>query len=392
LIIIVLAAVVGSIVYAMLPKPVPVDLATVETGPLEVTVDDDGKTRIKERYDVSTPLSGRLLRITLDPGDSVVAGKTVLARIEPTDPELLDPRALAEAEARVKAAEARLAQAGPNLEKALAAMQFAEAELARVRQAHEKGAATQDDLDTAILLDRTRTQEYRSAKFTEEIARFELQMAKAALLRTKPDGEASVDDWFFEIRSPITGRVLRVFEESETVVAAGARLLELGDPADLEVEIDVLSSDAVKIEPGDRVYLEQWGGEAPLNGTVRIVEPSGFTKISALGVEEQRVNVIVDFTDPPEERESLHDGFRVEARIVIWEQPNVLKVPTSALFREKGDWAVFVVDDGHVRLQTIQVGRRNDLEAAVLEGLQAGDRVVVHPSDRVADGVAIEPR
>jgi HlyD family secretion protein len=227
----------------------------------------------------------------------------------------------------------------------------------------------------------------------EEIARFELDLARAALLRTRPAEDYPNDDaWQLEIVSPITGRVLKVMQESATVVAAGTELIELGDPADLEVVIDVLSADAVRVEPGDAVLLEHWGGDEPLRGTVRLVEPSGFLKISALGVEEQRVNVIIDLDEPPEEWASLGDAFRVEARIVVWEEPDVLQVPLGALFRSGGQWSVFVVRGERVELVPVEIGRRTELAAQILGGLAEGERVVVHPSDQVTNGAEVALR
>ncbi len=390
-------AVVGSIVYAFLPQPIPVDMTEVDRGRLQVTVDEDGKTRIKERYIVSSPLTGRLLRIKLDPGDDIRRGETLLARIEPTDPALLDTRALAEAEAKVNAAKAALDRAGPALKKAKIELEHAESEFGRISQLHEKKAISKHMLDDAEMTFRTSEEEYRAARFAEEIARFELDMARAALVRTRPESLSGSEEGgarnVFEIRAPINGRVLRLILESAKVVAAGTELLELGDPVDLEVEIDVLSKDAVRIRPGQAVMLEQWGGEKPLMGVVRLVEPAGFTKISALGVEEQRVNVIVDFADPPDDRRSLGDSFRVEARIVVWEGEDVLKVPISALFRHQDEWAVFALDaERMARLRQIRIGQRNGMEAEVLDGLQHNDIVIMHPSDQVADGVKVVAR
>lgn len=388
------ALVLGAIAYAFRPQPIGVDVATVERGTLQVAVEEEGKTRIKERYVVSSPLAGRLLRIELKAGDRVVAGNTLLARIEPTDPALLDPRAQAEAEARVKAAEARLQQTTTEQEKALANLQFAEAELGRARQLFEAHSLSATQFEDKLLQQRARTQEYRSARFAEDIARYELELARAALLRTRTESnsQAEAANWFFHIHTPITGRVLRVFQESATVVSPGTALLELGDERDLEVVAEVLSRDAVNIHSGDKVLLEEWGGEKPLRGTVRLVEPSGFTKISALGVEEQRVNVIVDFDEPADARGGLGDGFRVEARIIVWEGRNVLKVPTGALFRHAGRWAVFVLEQGRAVLRPVELGRRNGFEAEVRSGLRAGEQVIVHPSDQVADGAAVFAR
>jgi HlyD family secretion protein len=414
--------IVGGVVYAFLPVAVEADLVSIERGTLQVTVDEDGKTRIREKYVVSAPLNGRILRISMDPGDKVVAGKTLLTMIEPRDPELLDARSVAQAEARVKAADAALRRAEPALESARHELGFAEAELARKRGAREQNAISESELDEAEYSYRQKSEAYRSAKIAQEIAQFELQQAEAALIRSKPrvveesaatendiaEGNGSIEEsppqsgegehkagsngWNLPIYSPISGHVLRVFQESAAVVTPGTPLVELGDPQDLEVEIDVLSRDAVKIEPGDRVLLEHWGGGQPLHGEVRVVEPSGFTKISTLGVEEQRVNVIVDLTDPPEERNSLGDGFRVEARVVIDEAREVLIVPTSALFRVGEQSAVFQVVDGVVRQQPVKIGRQNGLEAEVLEGLNEGDQVVLHPSDRIEAGVKVQQR
>ena len=386
------AAIVGAIVYALLPQPVGVDVAVIERGLLRVTVDEDGQTRIKERYVVSSPLSGRLLRIDLDPGDPVTAGETMVARIEPTAPQLLDPRARAEAQARLNAAEARLQQAGPELQKALAGMQYAETELARERQLMQRNATSKTNVEEKELFFRTRTEEYNSARFAEEIARFEKDLAQSALVRTQSDSDTVADDWYFEIKAPIGGRVLRVLQESATVVTPGTPLLEVGDPRDLEVIVDVLSHDAVKVNPGAKAILEQWGGDAPLMGTVRLVEPSGFTKVSALGVEEQRVWVVVDLDDAPDKRASLADKFRVEARIVVWERPDVLKVPVGALFRTGEDWSVFAIRNGRAQVQKVKIGQRNGLESEIVDGLQAGDRVVLQPSDQVTAGVKVYPR
>jgi HlyD family secretion protein len=422
----VILAVVAGLTYAFMPQPVMVDLVPVERGDVLVTVDEDGKTRIREKYVVSAPLNGRILRISLDAGDKVEAGKTLLTMIEPRDPELLDSRSVAQAEARVKAAEATLKQAEPALETARHNQAFAEAEVARVRKAFKRSGVSQSELENAELLFRQRSEELRSSKLAEEIARFELEQARAALLRSRPrpasaapatdvrtakhsdaapaegNGNPSEEtdvatedghnDWDFPIYSPIDGSVLRVLQESAAVVTPGTPLVEVGDPSDLEVEIDVLSRDAVRIHPGDLVLLEHWGGERPLNGRVRVVEPSGFMKISTLGVEEQRVWVIADLVDPPAQRTTLGDGFRVEARVVIDEAKNVLRIPTSALFRSGNQSAVFHVKNNVVHLKSVEVGRQNGLEAEVIEGLAEGDQIVLHPSDQVEDGVRVQQR
>ena len=381
------ALVVGGLVMAFWPDPALVETAAVERDTVLVTVNEDGKTRIREKYVVSTPLSGRLLRIDLEPGDAVIAGETTLTVVEPRDPELLDARTLAQAEARVSIAAAALSRSEPELERARIEADNAEAELTRFRNAGT--AITQSELEAAEARNRAATQGVRAARHSQEIAEFEVEQARAALLRSRQNGSDKVDEWTFPIRSPIDGRVLRVFQESAAVVVAGTPLVELGAPSDLEVEIDVLSSDAVAIEPGDRVLLERWGGERTLEGIVRLVEPAGFTKISSLGVEEQRVNVIVDLVDSPEERQALGDGFRVEARVIVDEATDVLTVPGSALFRVGDQWSVFQVVGQVAQLQAVTIGKRNDSRAEITEGLSEGDLVVIHPSDRVQDGVAV---
>jgi HlyD family secretion protein len=385
-----LLAVAAAITWAFWPAPVRAEMARVARGPMRVTVDEDGQTRIKERYIVSAPLAGRLARVALREGDAVVAGETVLASIDPLDPTLLDPRARAEAEARVRAAQAALDQAGAAILSANAAMELTQTELERLREAAARSATSAQEMIRAEVLARIRAEEARAAGFARDIAQFELELAHAALLRTTPGFDET--EWRFRMTAPVSGRVLRVIQESAAVVQAGTPLIELGDPEDLELVVDILSSDAVAVRPGAEAILERWGGEAPLNGRVRLVEPAAFTKISALGVEEQRVNVIIDFADPPAARAGLGDAYRVEARVVVWESPDVLKVPTGALFRHADSWAVFVVADGRAAARDVAIGRRNGQEAQVVSGLAEGETIVVYPSDQVRAGVRIEPR
>lgn len=382
----------GVLVYAFLPRPIAVDLAPVKRGPLRVTIDEEGKTRVRERYVVSAPLAGRLLRVEVHAGDSVVAGKTLLAVIEPSEPELLNVRTRAQAEAQVKAAEAARAQAIPNLERARAGHDLATIELQRARQLFESEALPKQDLDVATHRERAAAEDFRSAQFAVRIAEFELEQARATLLRTRPRNTEPAETSHLEIRAPIGGRVLRLFQESETVLAPGTALLDLGDPSDLEVEVDVLSSDAVRIASGARVLLERWGGDQPLEGRVRLVEPAAFTKVSALGVEEQRVHVLITIEDPPERHESLGEGYRVEARIVLWEGSSVLKVSTGALFRHRDGWAVFRVVRNRAIFSPLTIGRLNESEAEVLGGGAENDEVILHPGDKLSDGVAVTRR
>jgi HlyD family secretion protein len=402
----------GAIAYGLRPMPVEADLAAVERGSIRETVDQDGKTRIREKYVVSAPLAGRLLRVELENGDKVEAGRTIVASIEPPAPGLLDIRARRQAEANVKAAEAKLERAQPLLDEAVANLEYTQADLKRAEQARAANpqAISASEIDNRRMMVRTREALVRSAERSKDIATFELDQARAALVRFTPLGGETggaggnadkptpapypkpEDNWRFDIPSPINGRVLRVFQESTSVVTAGTPLLELGDAHDLEVEVDVLSRDAVKIHPGAAVSLEEWGGDKPLSGVVRLIEPAGFTKISTLGVEEQRVWVIIDLADPPNMWQTLGDGFRVEARIVIAQASDVLKAPTSALFRVGSDWAVFRIEDGVARQRIVHVGIQNGLEAEVLDGLKQGDLVVIHPGDNIVDGKAVKPR
>ena len=384
-----LAAALG---YAFAPRPVAVDVARVQSGPLCVTIDEDGRTRIRERYVVSAPLGGQLRRIMLEPGDAVQAGKTLIALIEPTAPDLLDARTRAQLEARLRAAEAQVAHSVPRAERVRAAQQLAELDLQRAQTLAERAAISRQELDRAREAARATAEDLRSAEYARQIATFEGEQAQAALLRSAPAAAASDCAWEMRVLAPIDGCVLRLFHEDAAVVPAAERLIELGDPRDLEVEVDVLSNDAVKIRPGARVAFEHWGGDAPLEGRVRRVEPAGFLKISALGVEEQRVNVIADFVTSPAERRTLGDAYRVEARIVIWEAENVLKVPVGALFRSEGHWAVFTAQNGRARLTVVDAGHSDGRETEIRGGLTAGDSVVLHPSDKIADGVRITAR
>jgi HlyD family secretion protein len=391
--------IVATLVWAFWPKPVEVDIAPVTRGPLQVAVEDDGMTRIKDRYVVSAPLGGQLLRIRPEAGDVVEDGQYPvnssafqnLATIQPTAPELLDDRARAQAQARVKGANAALERADAELAEAREADEYARKELERIRRLVATGRSlSEEEYDRARHQARVAAHELNVARFAKRVSEFEREQAKAALLRILPkDGKSPLQ---MEIPSPIDGKVLRVFQESSTVVTPGTQLLEVGDPSHLEVVVDVLSPDAVKVRKRAKVFLEHWGGETPLLGIVRLVEPSGFTKISALGVEEQRVNVIIDFLDPPGQPPTLGDAFRVEARILVWEGTDVLKVPAGARFRHGDGWAVFTLEGGRAHLRPVRLGHSNGLEVEILEGLTEGEEVVVHPSDKVKDGVALVPR
>ena len=380
-------ALVALLVWAFRPQPVPVDLTVVDRGALMVTVDDEGETRVRDRYVVSAPVPGRMRRVELEPGDPVVAGRTVLVTFEPADPTLVDSRSRAQIEARVRAAEAAVGSARAETERSRTELEFAERELARYGELAEEGIASREQLDAAQRQARALEDAARSAEFRVRTAEHEREVARASLLQ-----ERASSGTLMRLYSPVDGVVLKRYQESEAVRMTGEPLMEVGDLSGLEIVSDLLSSAATQVRVGQRVRIEQWGGEQPLAGRVRRVEPSGFTKISALGVEEQRVNVIVDFEEPREAREALGDAYRVEIRIVVSEREDVLKVPTSSLFRYEDGWAVFQVIDGAAVLQSVETGERNGLEAEVLGGVAAGDQVIMFPSDDVTDGVAVIPR
>ena len=384
------AALLGAIVYGFLPKPIQVETATVGAAPLVVSVIEEGKTRIRHRYTISPPIAGFLNRVELRAGAPIERGKTVLATIQPQPASFLDPRSRAEAEARVKGAESARMRAEAEVERAREALSLAEKERVRAAGLKTKGAVSQKELDEAETHAAMSGRELRAAEFALEVAGFERAQADAALMQTQTPGDSTAKP--LEIVSPVNGFVLSVFEESARVVAQGTPIMEVGDPADLEAEIELLSSDAVGVRPGADVSIEQWGGGKPLRGTVTLIEPGGFTKISALGVEEQRVKVRVNFSEsiPPEH--PLGDRFRVEARIVTWRSANVLQVPTGALFRQGGDWMTFVLEGGKARIAKVEIAHNNGVAAEVLSGLREGQRVLLHPPDTVADGASVKPR
>jgi len=383
------AFVVALLAVGLWPAAVPVDLAAVTRGPLQVTVDEEGETRVHDRFVVSAPVAGRVQRIELEPGDPVKRGSTVVASVLPGDPVPLDARSRAEAEAAAAAARSDVGRARAERQRAAAALAFARSELERQRDLADRKIASRQQLDSAETQAREAQQAFEAAEFAAAAAEHNLKLAEARLMQGS--GGAAPGRAIL-IRSPIDGVVLKRLRESEAVVPAGDPLAELGDPRQLEIVSDLLSTDAVKVEAGAAVLIEQWGGDHTIRGRVRRVEPSGFMKISALGVEEQRVNVIVDFEDPLEAWKALGDGYRVEVRVVVWEGKDVLRVPTSALFRRGESWAVFAVEGGRARLRSVEIGARNSLHAELRSGLAEGARVVVHPSDALSDGARIVER
>jgi len=382
----------GGLIRAFMPQPTPVDMGEVSQGDMQVTLDGEGRTRVRDVYVVSSPLSGRKLRITKKVGEEVIAGKTVLAAIEPVDPAFLDIRSQAEATSRIKAAEAASSLAEADLKRYQAELDFARADLERAKALVKRGTISTRDLERATLAMRIHEAAIATARAALRVKRFELETARAAMIEPSQSGAARGGGCCVEVKSPVDGQVLRVLVESESVVAAGAPLVEIGDPRRLEIIVDLLSSDAVQVRVGDDVLIDEWGGDKILSGRVRRIEPAGFTKVSALGIEEQRVNVLIDLTGPATEYVRLGHGFRVETNIVVWRGENIARLPMSALFREDEDWAVFTVADGKAVLQRVKIGRTNGAHAELLEGLTPGDNVIQHPSDIITDGALVVAR
>ena len=375
---------------ALRTAPVAVEIGTVTRGPLTVTVLEEGKTRIRHRYLITPAVAGYLNRVQLRAGDRIEAGKTVLATIQPQPAGFLDPRARAETEARVKASEAALMQRETQVERARVAVGLAQKEMVRAGELKRSGAIATKDWDIAESQVSILTRDLNTAQFAMQVSEFELVQARAALNQAQTPVTENSDP--LKILAPVDGYVLNVFEESARMIMAGMQIMEVGDRTDIEAEIELLSSDAVGVQIGADVSIEQWGGEKPLRGKVAVVEPGGYTKISALGVEEQRVKVRVNFIDPLPAGTTLGDRFRVEARIVTWHGDNVLQVPTGALFRRGGDWITFLFANGKARQNKVEVAHNNGVAVEVRSGLMQGQRVILHAPDAVADGAKVEPR
>ena len=384
------AVVVAALAYGFLPKPVAVDVAKASRGPLRVTVEEEGRTRVRDRFVLSAPVAGYIRRIELQAGDMVKKGAQV-ALLEPLRSTVLDPRSKAGAEAAVAAARATLEAAKEKARAAVADADYARDHEARMRQLSTSGYIAQSDLDQAVTESRKAEAMRLSADAAVLAAKADLEQAESVLgysaaEHSGPSGKTVV------VCAPASGRVLKLHRESEGVVAAAEPLIDIGNPGSLEVKVEVLSADAVKLHPGSAVLFERWGGDKPLQGRVRVVEPSGFTKISSLGVEEQRVNVIVDLTSPPELWKQLGDGYRLDTTFIIWESRDVLQVPESALFRKGDGWALFIVADRRAKLTPVEVGRRNGIAAEIVKGLSEGVVVVTNPDDNMRDGGRVTVR
>lgn len=381
----------GLVVWAFLPQPVAVDVATVTRGSFQQTIDEDGKTRVRERYVVAAPVAGRLLRVTLKAGDPVEAGMP-LAVMVASAPALLDVRTEQEAIERVGAAEASRWRTQALVERAQAGLDQATVDLDRTHKLANKGFVSLDRLEHQQTEVRVKTRELQAAQSEDHAAQHQVEMARAALLRLRHDTMDKTPGQHWEVRSPVAGRVLRLLQESEAVVAMGTPLLEIAEPQEVEVVVDVLTADAGDIHPGAPVHLDRGGSAARLEGRVRLVEPAAFTKISALGVEEQRVNVVIDLLSPRTQWPNLGDGHRVEARIVVFRAADVLQIPLSALFRLHDSWGVFTVSNGRATQRPVRIGPRGERTVVVENGIAPGEQVIIYPPDAVRDGVRVKVR
>ncbi len=378
-----------AIFFAVRTPPIDVDTAQVVEAPLLVTIDDEAETRVRDMFVVAAPINGRLLRVDLEPGDEVIAGKTVVARMVPAEPDFQNPRSEAEIRAHIRALQANVRSSAARINQAKADRKLSAANFERTDAIFKRGFATKTAHDAARAARDSSAAHLAEVMQAYETAQFDLKAAQASLMGPSLGNSRGNA---LDITSPESGSILRVAQESETLLTAGTAIMELGNPEDIEIVTDLLSSDAIKVKPGSDVLIDNWGGDQPLKGRVQRIEPFGFTKISALGVEEQRVNVIIDFVDPHIARTRLGHGYRVIVRLVEWSGDNVLQVPISALFRNSGIWSVFEMRDGKARLVPVKVGRMNDERAQIIEGLDAETSVILHPSEKIDDGTKVRLR
>jgi HlyD family secretion protein len=381
---------VSLLVFAFIPEKLKVDMISVEKGELIISVEGEGKTRIHDIYTIYTPIDGRVTRIESNAGDIVVAGKTIIANMYPANPTFLDKRSEIQAKADVNGAKAALSLASSRVRQVQAQLKFDQSEYERAQELFNKNMISIAALERAEIILTMQQSEENTAIANKALMASRLKAAEAKLLQPDALGETQSEVCQICIYSPVDGQVLRILHKSESIVPVGTALVEIGDPKDLEVNIEMLSTNAVKINIGDNALIKRWGGTEDLTARVKLIEPSGFTKISALGVEEQRVNVILSLTAPYEKWQSLGDAFRVEADIITDHAKEVNKVPLSALFRLNGDWSVFKVVDGKVQLQTVTIGKRNNFFAEIIQGLTVGEQVIVHPNNSIKPGLSVE--
>ncbi len=396
--IIAVAAIGGAIAWAFWPRALMVDIGEVARQAMITTINEEGKTRVRDAYVVSTPVAGRLLRIEVVSGDEVIGGTSIIARMMPSNPSALDIRTREQARAAVAAAQAAVRVAQADLNKAKADTELADLDLNRKRTLSKSGIESQAAVERAQRAWNGANASLEQAKAGISMRQADLANSRARLIgfndtASHPTVEDNSQKNAIPLLAPISGRVLRVLQESEATLPVGKAIMEIGDISnDLEIVAELLSTDAVRVSVGNRVIIKNWGGANDLNGIVERVDPWGYTKFSALGVEEQRVHAIIKFTDPPEHRQNLGHGFRVETRIVIWEDKNALVMPSSALFRNNGDWAAFVVEDGRASLKYIKIGHNNGTQAEILGGIEAGSEVVLFPGSGLRDGIRVKRR
>lgn len=373
------------------PQPVPVDLAAVTRDSMEVTVDDEAKSRVKDIYTVSAPVVGKVLRNPTEVGDLVIADETIVAVMQSTRPSFLDIRSREELQAALAAAKAAETLADHEVHRITASLDYYRNELQRLEKLKVGETISAKALDEARFNVETNEAALGSAKAQLEVRRNERASIAARLANPSEADPEDDSSCCIRLRAPVTGRVLAIFQESENVVQSGTPLVDIGDPRDLEVVAQLLSTDAVQIKEGASVRIDGWGGP-PLRGRVTRIEPAGFLKVSALGIEEQRVRTTIDFVDPPDAWSSLGHDYRVIVHVTVWKGDSVLTIPVGALFRTGEDWAVFTVKDGRAQTTIVKIDHRNARSAEVVSGLSEGDHVILHPSDRIADGVAVEKR
>lgn len=390
LVIILILLVVGATVYGFYPRAVDVDVAVAMRGPLRVTIEEEGRSRLRDRFIITAPTAGYLQRVKFKVGDLIKQGQSVIF-LEPLRSPVLDARSRADAEAVVSAAEASVSSAQERERAVAADADYLDRRLERLKNLYEKGSISGDQLDQTQAEAKKARAGLLAARAAVDVARSELARART-VLKNYTAADAATQNNIVAVVSPVTGSIFRIYRESEGVVNIGEPLLEVGDVRNLEVRVDVLSSDAVKIKSGTSVLIKRWGGEGTLTGVVRIVEPVGFTKVSSLGVEEQRVLIIVDITSPPPLWQRLGDGYRLEAQFIVWENKNVLQIPAGALFRQGEDWSVFVSEKGRAVTRKVQLGKRNALAAEIVSGLAENETVIVHPDDTIFDGTRIKSR
>ena len=381
-----------SLLLLFWPRAVAVDLAAVTPGSLVVTIDEEGETRVRDTFVLSAPVAGRMSRIDAEVGDAVIARKTIIAKFEPIDPVLLDVRSLAQARAGVRAAEATEKLVLANLSQAQAEFEFADAELARAHQLRKEKMISIHEVDIAIRNAKTTHAALDTTAAALTVSRHDLERVRAQLLSPTDERVDHDQQAIVTVLAPINGQILRLLRESEGIVAAGEPLVEIGDTDDLEIIVDLLSTDAVQVRPDQRVIINHWGGSGELKGKVRRVEPFAVTKVSALGIEEKRVNVIIDLISPAEQRLGLGHGFQLEVRIVLSEDDSTLTVPLTALFRDGDQWAVYVESRGRAVQRTVSLGRQTSLEAEITKGIESGEHIVLYPSDRVSNNTRIANR